>query len=177
MSQALLQVDPLDAALYSIMGDKQEHDEAQDTFPEVTQTGRATSSPAPGLRNRPLGRAATFADPTPRFARRGSSFVSESLSESRRSFRESTDDLLLPRAKADTDIKHESSNWHSVPLGLALLPGVGGLLFQGGSAFITDLTLLGLAALFLNWALRLPWCARSPLLAGISANIRQGMVF
>lgn len=139
------------------MSDEQERDEARDIFPEATKNARTTSSLATGLRNRPLGRAATFAEPAPRFAHRGSSFVSESLSESRRSLRESTDDLFLPRAKADNNDKLETSNWHSVPLALALLPAVGGLLFQGGSAFVTDLTLLGLAAVFLNWALRMPW--------------------
>lgn len=139
------------------MSDKQDHDEARDTFPGPPQTGRTTNSPAPGLRNRPLARVTSSNEATPRFSRRGSSFVSDSLSESRRSLRESTDDLLLPRTRTDTNDKLGTSHWHSVPLGLALLPAVGGLLFQGGSAFITDLTLLGIAAVFLNWALRLPW--------------------
>jgi hypothetical protein len=40
---------------------------------------------------------------------------------------------------------------------LALLPAVGGLFFQNGSAVVTDITLLALAAIFLNWAVRLPW--------------------
>ena len=132
-------------------------DEAQDIVPEATQTGRTISPAGAGLRHRPLGRAATFAEASPRFARRGSSFVSESLSESRRSLKESTDDILLPRATVDNEPSLESSNWHSLPLGLALLPAIGGLFFKNGSAFITDISLLGLASLFLNWALRLPW--------------------
>ena len=52
---------------------------------------------------------------------------------------------------------HEPSHWHSVPLALALLPALGGLFFEKGSTVITDITLLTLAAVFLNWSLRLPW--------------------
>lgn len=134
-----------------------EQDEARDTVPDAAQTGRATSPPVAGLRQRPLGRSATPTESAPQFARRGSSFVSESLSESRRSLKESTDDLFLPRVSTDRDTHVETSNWHSLPLGLALLPALGGLFFNNGSAFITDISLLGLAALFLNWAVRLPW--------------------
>ncbi|KAK5073656.1 hypothetical protein LTR64_007207 [Lithohypha guttulata] len=138
------------------MSAEQEQDEARDVLPDALQTGRATSSPGPGFRHRPLSRAATLAESAPRFSRRENSIASESLSDSRRSFKASTDDLFLPRATGEPETR-ESSNWHSIPLGLALLPAIGGLFFQNGSAFVTDLTLLGLAALFLNWALRLPW--------------------
>lgn len=134
-----------------------DQDEARDTLPHSMQSGRAQNPLATGLRQRSVGRAATFTEGAPQFARRSSSFISETLSESRRSLRSSTDDLFLPRANADNDSKLESSHWHSLPLGLALLPAVGGLFFQNGSAFITDISLLGLAALFLNWAVRLPW--------------------
>lgn len=134
-----------------------DQDEARDTLPQSMQSSRAQHSPAPGLRQRSVGRASTFNDGTPQIGRRSSSFISETLSESRRSFRSSTDDLWLPRATTDNDANIESSHWHSLPLGLALLPAVGGLFFQNGSAFITDISLLGLAALFLNWAVRLPW--------------------
>lgn len=134
-----------------------DQDEARDTFPDSMQSGRASNSPAPGLRQRSVGRAATFTEGAPQVVRRSSSFVSETLSESRRSLRSSTDDLFLPRVKSEHQDNLESSHWHSLPLGLALLPAVGGLFFQNGSAFITDISLLGLAALFLNWAVRLPW--------------------
>lgn len=144
-----------DLSPHEMLSDDQ--DEARDFMPDVAQSSRNTSSPAPGLRQRPLGRATTFAEGSPRFARRGSSFVSETLSESRRSLRESTDDLFLPRATVDSHTSLESTNWHSLPLGLALLPAIGGLFFQNGSAFISDISLLGLAAVFLNWAVRLPW--------------------
>lgn len=124
-----------------------------------TQTGR-TESPSPSsLRHRPPLRASTVASGGGGLSRRRSSIFSESLSETHRSFRTSTDDLLLPRARSPdaTEDHLETSHWHSLPLGLALLPAVGGLFFKDGSAVVTDITLLGLAAIFLNWALRLPW--------------------
>lgn len=49
------------------------------------------------------------------------------------------------------------THWHSTPLAFAILPAVGGLLFKNGSAFVTDVLLLGLAAIFMNWSIRLPW--------------------
>lgn len=84
---------------------------------------------------------------------------SETLSDARKSLRSSTDDLLLPRVTSSQDHQDgdESSPWHSLPLGLALLPAVGGMIFKDGNAFITDVTLLALAAIFMNWALRMPW--------------------
>ncbi|KAL8796475.1 MAG: hypothetical protein Q9195_001149 [Heterodermia aff. obscurata] len=115
-------------------------------------TGRASMSP---LRQRPLGRASTFADPQ---SPRRSSNLSESVDDAKQSIRSSTDDLLRPRVqKAGLETSKESSHWHSAPLGLALFPALGGLLFKNGSAVVTDLTLLGIAAVFLNWSVRLPW--------------------
>lgn len=84
---------------------------------------------------------------------------SETFSDARKSLRSSTDDLLLPRVShpgSHHDVE-ESSHWHSLPLGLALLPAIGGMIFKEGSAFITDVTLLALAAIFMNWGLRMPW--------------------
>ncbi|KAF2721335.1 hypothetical protein K431DRAFT_284944 [Polychaeton citri CBS 116435] len=51
----------------------------------------------------------------------------------------------------------EVTNWHSSPLAFAILPAIAGLLFKNGSAFVTDALLLGLAAVFMNWSIRLPW--------------------
>jgi hypothetical protein len=113
------------------------------------------------LRQRPLGRSATLADTGgPLNIRRNSSALSDTVSEARQSLRDSTDDLLFPRASSKRDnaaLHHEDSHWESLPLALALLPAVGGLFFQNGSAFVTDATLLILAAIFLNWSVRLPW--------------------
>ena len=84
--------------------------------------------------------------------------MTDSVDDARRSIKSSTDDLLLPRVKGSGLETHsEPSHWHSAPLGLALLPAVGGLFFKNGSAIITDATLLLLAAVFLNWSVRLPW--------------------
>lgn len=84
--------------------------------------------------------------------------LSDSISEARNSIRSSTDDLFLPRvAKDHATISTEESHWHSAPLGLALLPAIAGIFFHEGSSFVTDVTLLVLAAIFLNWSVRLPW--------------------
>ncbi|KAL4933149.1 uncharacterized protein BDV17DRAFT_287501 [Aspergillus undulatus] len=118
-------------------------------------------SPIPGLRHRGLTRATTIAEAplgTPATARRNS-ILSDSVSEARNTIRSSTDELLFPRAgrARDDDFRDEESHWQSAPLGLALLPAVAGIFFQNGSAFVTDVTLLALAAVFLNWSVRLPW--------------------
>jgi hypothetical protein len=57
---------------------------------------------------------------------------------------------------------HESSHWDSAPLAFALLPALGGLFFTNGSSVITDVMLLGFAAILLNWSVRIPCkCANS----------------
>ncbi|PWY72903.1 hypothetical protein BO70DRAFT_389230 [Aspergillus heteromorphus CBS 117.55] len=112
------------------------------------------------LRHRGTARSATFAEGTTNFPgqRRNSNF-SDSVSEARNSIRSSTDDILFPRAAKSNDVHstNEESHWHSAPLGLALLPAIAGIFFQNGSAVVTDVTLLVLAAIFLNWSVRLPW--------------------
>ncbi|KAL2835506.1 hypothetical protein BJY01DRAFT_75986 [Aspergillus pseudoustus] len=124
------------------------------------------SSPM-NLRNRRLNRAATFAEgsapapapassPSPQTLRRNST-LSDSVSEARNTIRSSTDELFFPRVAANSDRDDEESHWQSAPLGLALLPAIAGIFFQNGSAFVTDVTLLALAAVFLNWSVRLPW--------------------
>ena len=118
-------------------------------------TARQNVSP---IRSRLLARASTIADISNPLRHRRSSNFSDSVESTRQSIRSSTDNLLLPRAtSAELETNHEPSHWHSAPLALALLPAVGGLFFQNGSAVVTDLTLLGLAAIFLNWSVRLPW--------------------
>ena len=67
-------------------------------------------------------------------------------------------ELLLPRATASGQATQgEPSHLHSAPLVLALLPALGGVLFKNGSAVLTDVSLLVLAGIFLNWSIRLPW--------------------
>ncbi|KAL8725308.1 MAG: hypothetical protein Q9181_006462 [Wetmoreana brouardii] len=116
------------------------------------------SSESPFTRQRPLGRASTLVEVSTPLRHRRSFTFSESIDDAKNSIRSSTDDLLLPRAKESSHASQvEPSHWHSIPLALALLPAVGGVLFEDGSAVVTDITLLGLAAIFLNWSVRLPW--------------------
>lgn len=85
-------------------------------------------------------------------------FSEFSMDEARNQIRSTTDDLFLPRpAKQGHDIEVGTSHWHSIPLLFALLPAIGGMLFKNGSHIVTDILLLSLAAVFLNWSVRLPW--------------------
>lgn len=105
-----------------------------------------------------LGATSTFEDMSHPLKRRRSSTFSDSIDDAKQSIKSSTDDLLLPRLRSEGLPSHlEPSHWHSTPLALALLPAIGGIFFQNGSAIVTDFTLLGLAAIFLNWSVRLPW--------------------
>ncbi|EAW12835.1 uncharacterized protein ACLA_012630 [Aspergillus clavatus NRRL 1] len=125
--------------------------------PHAHATGSAA---AMDLRHRGPTRAATFAEGTFEIQnQRRNSSLSGSVSEARNSIRSSTDDLLFPRVvrKDDWGVPNEESHWQSAPLGLALLPAIAGVFFQNGSAVVTDITLLVLAAIFLNWSMRLPW--------------------
>lgn len=123
------------------------------------------TSVASTLRRRGLpSRAATLEGTN--WPQRRNSTLSDSLSEARNSIRSSTDDILLPRvAKDDEPVTSEESHWYSAPLALALLPAIAGVFFRDGSAIVTDVTLLALAAIFLNWSVRLPWYVNYPLFA------------
>lgn len=143
---------------------------------EEVLSPRESSPPVPGIRRvltgeesaqfrhrPPTNRFSTSMDnpgpgPNPAMRRRSSNLSDFSLNEARRSFRDSTDDLLAPKPSA-TGLEDTAppSHWHSVPLAFALLPAIGGMLFQNGSSVVTDIMILGLAAIFLNWSVRLPW--------------------
>jgi hypothetical protein len=84
--------------------------------------------------------------------RRGSTFSEYSLNEARRNLQ---DDILNPSG-VDAE-NHAASNWALLPLAFALLPAVGGLFFKNGSLLITDVMLLFLAAVFLQWSITQPW--------------------
>ncbi|KAJ5104832.1 hypothetical protein NUU61_002179 [Penicillium alfredii] len=120
---------------------------------------RGMSAPLNTLRRRGIpSRAATFADGANWPSPRRNSTLSDSISEARNSIRSSTDDLFLPRVPtAEAPLSTDESHWHSAPLALALLPAIAGVFFHDGSSFVTDVTLLVLAAIFLNWSVRLPW--------------------
>lgn len=138
----------------------------------------ATTAPPPErddsisaqLRRRRLGQSPTISEhdgnwqrgrPSPvlqtRVPRRKTSFMTESSMEDVRS---STDDLLSPRPATDGDddeFHQEPSIWYSLPLLFAIVPAIGGVVFKSGSVFITDLALLTIAAIYLNWCLVTPW--------------------
>ena len=73
--------------------------------------------------------------------------------------RSSATDFILPGIGLDPARNEQdtTSPWHSSPLAFAILPAIVGLFVHNGSAFVTDVLLLGLAAIFLNWSVRLPW--------------------
>jgi hypothetical protein len=127
---------------------------------EATPEAQATGSQIhPLLRQRMLNRAATFSEGAPPIPpiRRRSSLLSD-YSDTRHSLLSSTDNLPRPNDN-DTDMNPASrpSIWHSAPLVFAILPAIGGLLFQNGSAVVTDVLLLALASVFLHWCVMAPW--------------------
>ncbi|KAH0555852.1 hypothetical protein GP486_006202 [Trichoglossum hirsutum] len=127
-------------------------------FPSAN-SGLAPNSTS-SLRQRPVGRAEKGNEAPPDPLRRRSSLLSDySLDDARASLRSSTDDLISPKPNLPGRLtgSDETSSWHSAPLAFALLPAVGGMFFHNGGAVVTDIMLLGLAGVFLNWAVRLPW--------------------
>lgn len=129
---------------------------------EAPAESQSTGSQIPPLlRQRMLNRAATFTEGAhrPGSSRRRSSLLSDG-SDTRHSFRSSSDNLLRPTGSNDMEKltkTDEPSLWHSLPLAVAIFPALAGLLFQNGGAVVTDILLLGFASMFLNWCLRTPW--------------------
>ncbi|RKF57164.1 hypothetical protein OnM2_076040 [Erysiphe neolycopersici] len=91
--------------------------------------------------------------------RRRSSNISDfSLKDTKTTIQASSEDILFPRLSTlGNESIQVTSPWHSAPLAFALLPALAGILFTNGSGIVTDVMLLGLAAIFLNWSVRLPW--------------------
>ncbi|KAK4501818.1 hypothetical protein PRZ48_007627 [Zasmidium cellare] len=127
-------------------------------------TGSTTTNlpPSAAARQRLPHRATSHQDasPSPRpdpLLRRRSSLLSfSSIEDATHAF---TDDIINPRTgnRRHANGEDELTHWHSTPLAFAILPALGGLMFKNGSAFVTDVLLLGLAAIFMNWSIRLPW--------------------
>ncbi|KAI1002378.1 hypothetical protein K3495_g5822 [Podosphaera aphanis] len=88
-------------------------------------------------------------------SRRNSRNSDYSLKHARNIFQTSAEDLINP--KTGSDLNRNSSTWHLAPLAFALLPALGGIAFKNGNSIVTDIMLLGLAAIFLNWSVRMPW--------------------
>ena len=115
--------------------------------------------------------------PSP-LALRSSSFATDSsFDDTRLSMRSSTDDLLRPRATGkEGEFHQEPSLWHSLPLLFAVVPAIGGVAFKSGSIFITDLSLLVLAAIYLNWCLTSPWLMYFPIFPDRCSYNSQALV-
>ncbi len=115
--------------------------------------GRGSEGGAPFLRRRSTfgGRRQGSSEPSPgRWPpRRRGSTLSDLSYEARATLNPSVDAAVAPAA--------EPSAWEAVPLAVALFPAVGGILVKGGNAFVTDLMLLLLGAVFLNWSVTQPW--------------------
>lgn len=113
------------------------------------------------LRHRKRGDGASPTDPYGLGERRRSSGLSDQSVDERGDSSASVvvDGSLLSRPAESRLADHleTSSNWHSAPLAFALLPAVAGLIFHNGGAVVTDVTLLALAGVFLNWSVRMPW--------------------
>ncbi len=87
-----------------------------------------------------------FAEDEPR--RRSSVY---SFVEANRDFREV---IVDPGPK----IEPGDITWKAwLPIAFAVIPPIAGLIFKNGSAFFSDLTLLGLASIFLHWSIVAPW--------------------
>lgn len=130
--------------------------------------GRSSALPAAPPGFHPIRRSMT-ADTTAQFRRRstvGQDWPDHAFESSRRRYSTISDDILNPSGVGLES--HESSNWASVPLAFGLLPAIGGLFFQNGSAVATDAMLLGLAAIFLHWSVTQPWYVNEDRLSAIA---------
>lgn len=116
------------------------------------QTRRTDDAGAPRRRssvNQPLSPTGSFTDGR----RRGSTF--SEYSSLPNILEDDRDGLWNPGSlKTNPYNRNAYGTW---PLVFALLPAVGGLVFEGGSTFLTDIILLGLAAIFLRWSVTQPW--------------------
>ncbi|KAK4539818.1 hypothetical protein LTR36_010352 [Oleoguttula mirabilis] len=130
--------------------------------PTASSSGITNAPPSAAMRHRLLHQQSNRANSSPSrtpptLPRRRSSILSyTSLDGSTHSW---ADDIINPktgRRNAQND-DHEVTHWHSSPIAFAILPALGGLLFKNGSAVVTDGLLLTLAAVFMNWSIRLPW--------------------
>ncbi|KAL2754644.1 hypothetical protein ACRALDRAFT_1076269 [Sodiomyces alcalophilus JCM 7366] len=122
-------------------------------------TGRHVNTPFSPPPGHSIRRSMTI-DEGARFRRRAPS-NSDSFDPPRRrstaSLGDDARELFNPRPAGGGIPEEEGSSWASVPLAFALLPALGGIFFQNGSAVVTDVMLLGLAAIFLHWSVTQPW--------------------
>lgn len=126
---------------------------------EATQAqpeGYASGSQIPlQLRNRMLNRAATISEGAPfdpSLNRRRSSTLSALSNDTSYSYNRSEADDMEPSTSSE-----KLSHWESTPLAFIIFPALGGLFIQNGGAHFTDISLLALGLMFLNWCLKAPW--------------------
>lgn len=132
---------------------------------DIHATGRApaghgfrrskTVDEAANLRRRPSfmpsGRS-SFAEAPPR---RDSSFSDFSFNPNSAGDQQSEDGLWnMGKTASSPDASFSTA---TLPVILALLPALGGLCFEGGAAFFTDIILLGLGAIVLRASVTQPW--------------------
>lgn len=111
----------------------------------------ATADEATQSRRRPpLNTSAAAENPFAEVRRRSSNFSDLSLNDAQQSIGNNADGLW---STGEQKVQPGSV----IPLVLALMPALGGVLFTNGSAFLTDVILLGLAAVFLHWSVTQPW--------------------
>ncbi|RFU79989.1 hypothetical protein TARUN_2211 [Trichoderma arundinaceum] len=111
---------------------------------------RSKATDEPPMRSGSMSRPFSSDSSSEAPPRRSSNFSEYSLSEAR--------DILNPRPHAHGELSHhESSPLASLSLAFALLPAIAGVLFQNGTSVVTDIMLLGLAAIFLHWSVTQPW--------------------
>ncbi|CRK30511.1 hypothetical protein BN1708_005167, partial [Verticillium longisporum] len=137
------------------------------TLPNMTNTTTVKSPPPPPPNGHAIRRANTIDES---YRRPRSSVTSAAATASgpydvpRR--RDSTlsdyslgdaGDLFNPKPLRHQPSAEDGSKWTHLPIAFALLPAVGGILFQNGSAIVTDVMLLGLSAVFLHWSVTQPW--------------------
>lgn len=138
---------------------------ASDAKPELpvrpSASSGATASPSVSairqrIPHRQSSNGSLRSPPAPELPRRRSSILSySSIEDATNSFAE---DIVNPAKNVGSRVlkEEQDSHWHSTPLAFAILPAIAGLLFNNGSAFVTDVLLLGFAALFMNWSIRMP---------------------
>lgn len=119
----------------------------QEKSPVNVRLRRAETFDAGGPTRRRSTAGLNSDDPLSRPVRRGSTFSA---------FSQDVNPRTAPLERAGKE-EEPNSNWSSLPLAFAVLPAIGGVVVQGGSAFVTDLLLLGLGAIFMQWSLTEPW--------------------
>lgn len=125
--------------------------ESSSSAPETLR--RRSTVPGPDAARRPsaAGLHASELLSEDRSRRRSSTFSTYTFSEVNRDFQE---EIVDPGPKLETTRR----TWKALlPVLFAVIPPVAGLLFKNGADFFTDLTLLGLASIFLHWSTTAPW--------------------